>query len=383
MVPRSHFMHQGHALVQNVNTRGYLCGGCKTHGIGTNSGCEPCSFHMHDFCSNCPRILSSFLHPEHPLSLMISNNLYTASPICDVCGDTVEGLFYWCQNCEFNVHPLCTQFPQSLRHAVHYPHHLMFQKSYKDAPCCVCGCVCNSWRYRCGYCDGYDVHFDCVAEPDDAKSSDTTTRRLPPSAGLYTYGGVNSTANSYNMYKPPCANDQTTPPYDQYNPYVGDPSGVYTYSMSNSYGVIPHGTYAYQPNNPYGEMPIGTNSHNMCYSYPGSASGTYQNGMPPNIHSYNMHSPNSYNMYHYPLIGLPCYTNPCTMYNPQNGAPFDMIPQHVQNHHGHPSYQAPAHNAQTNPAQGQGSGKLGRKIFGIVSTLTLGVISNVIFGAIF
>ncbi|KAK1365441.1 hypothetical protein POM88_041002 [Heracleum sosnowskyi] len=218
MVPRSHFMHQGHALVQNLNTIGYCCGGCKTDGIGTNFGCAPCSFHMHEFCSNCPMILSSFLHPEHPLSLMISNTLSMAPPrICDVCRDTVEGLFYWCQTCNFSVHPLCTRFPQS--HAVHYPHHLMFQT-----------------------------------------------------------------------------------------------------------------------------------------------------GMPPNINSYNVHNPNLYYMYY------PCNTNPCSMYNPQNGASFNSTLQHVQNHHGDTSHQA--------PAQGQELGKLGKKIFGIVSTLTLGVISNVIFEAI-
>lgn len=361
-------MHQGHALVQNLNTIGYSCGGCKTDGIGTNFGCAPCSFHMHEFCSNCPMILSSFLHPEHPLSLMISNTLSMAPPrICDVCGDTVEGLFYSCQTCNFNVHPLCTQFPQSLLHAVHYPHRLMFQKSYKDAPCCVCRGVCDSWRYRCGYCDGFDVHVDCVAESYDAKSYDTTTntttRRLPPRAGLYTYGGVDSTANSYNRYKPPCANHQTTLTYDQYNPYVGVPSGVNTYNMYNSLGVIPHGAYAYQPNKPYGEMPIGTNSHNMCHSCTGSTSGTHQTGMSPNINSYNVHNPNLYDMYY------PCNTNPCSMYNPQNGASFNSTPQQVQNHQA--------------PAQGQGLGKLGKKIFGIVSTLTLGVISNVIFGAMF
>ncbi|KAK1365445.1 Phorbol-ester/DAG-type domain-containing protein [Heracleum sosnowskyi] len=275
MVPRSHFMHQGHALVQNLNTIGYCCGGCKTDGIGTNFGCAPCSFHMHEFCSNCPMILSSFLHPEHPLSLMISNTLSMAPPrICDVCRDTVEGLFYWCQTCNFSVHPLCTRFPQSLLHAVHYPHRLMFQKSYKDAPCCVCRRVCDSWRYRCGYCDGFDVHVDCVAESYDAKSYDTTTttRRLPPRAGLYTYGGVDSTANS----------------------------------------------------------------HNMCHSCSGSASGTHQTGMPPNINSYNVHNPNLYSMYY------PCNTNPCSMYNPQNGASFNSTLQHVQNHHGDTSHQAPA-----------------------------------------
>ena len=91
MEHRSHFMHQGHALLQIHNTQDYLCGGCKTNGEGTNFGCESCNFHMHDFCSNCPKILSSFLHPQHPLSLMISNTQFLAPPrICDVCEETLS-----------------------------------------------------------------------------------------------------------------------------------------------------------------------------------------------------------------------------------------------------------------------------------------------------
>ena len=81
-------MHQGHALLQIHNTQDYLCGGCKTNGEGTNFGCEPCNFHMHDFCTNCPKILSSFLHPQHPLSLMTSNTQYAAPPRICACVKT-------------------------------------------------------------------------------------------------------------------------------------------------------------------------------------------------------------------------------------------------------------------------------------------------------
>ncbi|MBA0601371.1 hypothetical protein Gorai_004551, partial [Gossypium raimondii] len=31
--------------------------------------------------------------------------------VCDLCGNHVEGLFYWCKLCEFDAHTLCTQLP--------------------------------------------------------------------------------------------------------------------------------------------------------------------------------------------------------------------------------------------------------------------------------
>ncbi|WOH10269.1 hypothetical protein DCAR_0729736 [Daucus carota subsp. sativus] len=250
MFPRSHFMHQGHPLLQGINTEGYLCGGCKTSGYGLNFGCTPCNFHMHEFCSNCPKILSSFLHPGHPLSLTISSPQNTAPPgICDVCEDTVEGLYYCCQTCHFNVHPLCTQFPRSLPrpHAVHSLHHLMFQKPYKDAPCHVCGAVCNSWnwRYRCGHCDGFDVHLQCLAKPHNK-----ITRPQPP-------------------YRPLFANVQTT------SPYGGVPHGIYAHQPNNLYGQMPVGaplnmnsSIVYNPDHPFNGVPCNTNTCSTCNQAP-------------------------------------------------------------------------------------------------------------------
>ena len=245
------------------------------------------------------------------------------------------------------MHPLCTQFPPSIRHVVHLSHPLVFQKSYTDAYCCVCNTTIRSyfWRYRCGCCDGFDVHVECVAlhithevhvecgalhiPHEQLTSDDTTSRRLPPWAGLYTYGGVSSAVNSQNIYH------QTTPPCHVYNPYGGVPS------LHNLYG---HGMYAQQPHQFYGQMPHYINPYyNMCN----------------------------------PSVGLPYYTNPHNMYN--EAPPCDLNSQNGQIHHGDTSHQGQANNGQNGPARVQ---KIGKKVFKIVASLTLGVVSNVIFGAL-
>lgn len=226
-----HFTHPGHLLVKlNANTE-YLCDGCKTLGSGSSFRCITCNFDLHEYCGKCPRSLTSFMHPQHPLSLLVRKEQGTRTNDrgCDVCGESVEGLFYWCKHCNFNVHPLCTQLPQYLRHALHPAHPLTLQASNTVGCCGVCRGVCDSWRYRCGTCRDVDVHLECVLV-----SCDTRTRQGPiPSpqgyggyggggvaygwnpyhnnmynAANYGYGGVASGSSPYNMYNAAYVNYQ-------------------------------------------------------------------------------------------------------------------------------------------------------------------------------
>ena len=114
--------------------------------------------------------------------------------------------------------------------------------------------------------------------------------------------------------------------------------------MHNFYG---HGMYAQQPHQLYGQM------QHCAY---------------PNMNSYYMYNPS---------IGLPYYTNPHNMYN--GAPPCDFNSQPSQIHHGDTSHQGQAHNGQNSPA---GAQKFGKMVFKIVANLTLGVMSNVIFGAL-
>ncbi|KAA8518950.1 hypothetical protein F0562_016276 [Nyssa sinensis] len=79
----------------------------------------------------------------------------------------------WCKDCEFDVHPLCTQLPQHLRHVLHPVHPLTLQTS-SSSWCAVCRGACPSWRYRCGVC-GFDIHLECVLTP-----CVPPTQRTPP-----------------------------------------------------------------------------------------------------------------------------------------------------------------------------------------------------------
>ncbi|XP_073275319.1 protein VACUOLELESS GAMETOPHYTES-like [Primulina huaijiensis] len=161
-----HFTHPGHSLTPIDNDREYLCDGCKTMGSGKRFRCiVGCDFDMHEYCRTCPRKLSNFMH-QHELSLVMrkAESQRQVDRICNVCLDPVEGLFYRCKECEFDVHPLCTQLPQQLHHALHKAHFLTLKSSKTPGFCAVCKGACSGWRYRCGACN-FDIHLECVLVP--------------------------------------------------------------------------------------------------------------------------------------------------------------------------------------------------------------------------
>ncbi|XP_059637756.1 protein VACUOLELESS GAMETOPHYTES-like [Cornus florida] len=155
---------------------------CNFKGIHKGYRCNLCNFNLHQYCGTCPRILFSFMHP-HPLILLTGLSPDDTVRIsCNVCGDHVDGLVYRCHHCDFDVHPLCTQLPQYVRHVYDPLHPLRLIRSSSQVLCAVCGGSCTSWHYSCGVC-GFDIHFQCVvvSAPSDPA---TVTRAIRPPNGV-------------------------------------------------------------------------------------------------------------------------------------------------------------------------------------------------------
>nr|XP_016503541.1 PREDICTED: uncharacterized protein LOC107821619 [Nicotiana tabacum] len=199
-----HFAHPEHLLeVYNSNME-YECDGCYMPGIGKRYRCHGCDFDLHEYCGLCPPFLSSFMH-SHQLKL-INFMPQTNSDLvgfCDVCCDPVEGLFYRCNRCNFDVHPLCTQLPQTIRHVLHQQHRLRLLGPYEPAGrCVVCRGACNasSWPYRCAQCR-FDIHLDCVLVQCETRRTQRGIQTyVPPSAfpqQQYFSGHANGVSSSY------------------------------------------------------------------------------------------------------------------------------------------------------------------------------------------
>ncbi|CAL9235943.1 unnamed protein product [Arabidopsis halleri] len=157
-----HFTHI-HRLTKVDGYGEFTCGGCKTYGFGKTYRCTHCDYNLHDHCATCPSTLSSFMHPQHKLRLVFKGPAQTHQNgrMCDICDESAEGLYYQCEPCGFDVHPLCTQLPQRVRHVPHPAHLLELSHWGASNNCIVCRGEIKSWRYKCGPCR-VDVHMECV-----------------------------------------------------------------------------------------------------------------------------------------------------------------------------------------------------------------------------
>ncbi|KAL1210015.1 Protein VACUOLELESS GAMETOPHYTES [Cardamine amara subsp. amara] len=104
-----------HPLTVVTGYGDFTCDGCNTHGYGKTYRCAQCDYDLHDYCATCPSTLLSFKHPQHVLQLVFN----VPGHICDICDVSVEGFYYRCKACDFDVHPLCTGRPQQSSHPNH------------------------------------------------------------------------------------------------------------------------------------------------------------------------------------------------------------------------------------------------------------------------
>ncbi|KAL2481592.1 Cysteine/Histidine-rich C1 domain family protein [Abeliophyllum distichum] len=233
-----HFIHPGHQLTAtDGHDQQYLCDGCKTLGNGKRFRCHRCDFDLHEYCGTCPATLSSTMH-HHLLTLVIrkAQGARQIARTCDLCSDPVEGLFYRCKECEFDVHPLCTQFPNKVQHALHKIHPLTLESNSLPGFCAVCKDLCKGWRYRCGACN-VDIHLDCILVPivqcpqNPRQKAQTTQRGIP----MFDQG---------IPFQPP-------PQYSAYYAHHGYPHGPASFPYGpgyNMYNGQMHGHPVY-PNN--------------------------------------------------------------------------------------------------------------------------------------
>ncbi|KAL7248397.1 hypothetical protein ACSBR2_003173 [Camellia fascicularis] len=379
-----HFTHPGHQLEQVYAKTEYTCAGCKTLGQGSRYQCssKSCYYVLHDYCGTCPPSLSSFMHPQHPLTLVVRNpqqSIRQNDRYCDVCREPVEGLFYRCKDCDFDfdVHPLCTQLPPQLRHALDQSHPLIFEAPVLPSPCSVCGAECSSWRYRCGVC-GLDIHLECLLKPcvpptqqRSVRPSGPNPNHPPPYPPLLPYGHP----PPYPL--PPPSPYGHSPPYPLPPPWPYGHPPPYPLPPPSPYGHPP--PYLLPPPLPYGHPPPYPLPPPSPYGHPPPYLLPPPYGHPPPLpppppkpYDYGYGSGYAYGV----PSGCGCGNGSgvSSGYGCGNGS-------------GVPSGYSDYDNMYNNGNQAQGHRekfkKFGKRMFLLVGQLTLGVISNGIFGLAF
>ncbi|KAJ4760713.1 Cysteine/Histidine-rich C1 domain family protein [Rhynchospora pubera] len=155
-----HCSHPKHKLVMTQSPSGqYICDLCRFMGSGLHYRCHACDFDLHEQCAKLPEKISFFAHPWHDLHLQPG----TSSRICDLCRDPVEGFYYRCITCNFDVHPHCTKTQQNVYTKMHPQHSLCLVPALNI--CSACQLFDGQiWLYRCGICN-VNLHIRCLHGP--------------------------------------------------------------------------------------------------------------------------------------------------------------------------------------------------------------------------
>ncbi|XP_047963695.1 uncharacterized protein LOC125208162 [Salvia hispanica] len=170
---------------ENYGVRSELiCNGCITPISSTNKfyymSCSECKYNLHLACFHLPpHLLSLPLHLDnHPLHLRSCNKFQPwKCRRCSICKYEMNGLFYTCATCSFEVDIKCACMPDTIHHAAH-PRHLLNYVTNWNTRRLSCAAECgrdilHRDCYRCSSstCD-FIVHFSCAVLP-----ASTTSRR--------------------------------------------------------------------------------------------------------------------------------------------------------------------------------------------------------------
>ncbi|CAK9143409.1 unnamed protein product [Ilex paraguariensis] len=104
-------------------------------------------------------------HPEHLLELGRSSNIYSGN-LCHCCNMDSNGLFYWCQTCEFPVDIKCAFLPSTIKHESHK--HPLVQTEGSHHVCKSCDYKSSSFIFRCDTCN-FNLDYNCALLPKTVK----------------------------------------------------------------------------------------------------------------------------------------------------------------------------------------------------------------------
>lgn len=145
--------------------------------------CNACNFDIHEACADYfKESVTFFAHPWHALTLTRMPSSCVGW-ICDLCMEECPpGTFvYRCLRCMFEVHPLCTMLPQTIRcHLQPEQHDLCMVPGWGH--CSACKESLGVWQYRCGFCR-LKLHITCASGGEQGGAAAATRPQTTSTGG--------------------------------------------------------------------------------------------------------------------------------------------------------------------------------------------------------
>ncbi|KAK7859319.1 hypothetical protein CFP56_006834 [Quercus suber] len=124
-------------------------------------------FSLHESCADSAPRIYDYLHPDHPLSLLLRPTNTTPVRLrCNACHGDCCGLTYRCELCDFDLHVECTGQVPTIKYEKHRHLLLLGPKMGAEAMCNACESTCDSLIFRCPQCD-FNLHVQCDSPVED------------------------------------------------------------------------------------------------------------------------------------------------------------------------------------------------------------------------
>lgn len=168
-----HFNHRHPlALIEKLDSDNIYCFACGKGGLEPTYVCNKIKrdFSLHKSCAGFASKIYDYLHPKHPLSLLLrpTNHTTQVEYRCNACCGDCSGLTYRCDLCDFNLHVECTEQVPTIKYESHEHLLLLVENLSGEAKCNGCDKSCDSSVLRCPQCD-FNLHVQCGPLPDTIK----------------------------------------------------------------------------------------------------------------------------------------------------------------------------------------------------------------------
>ncbi|KAK1570658.1 hypothetical protein Q3G72_005365 [Acer saccharum] len=104
-----------HNLERKIYYNQYGCDGCRGSGFGLRSfKCEQCDFDLHDECAHVKQTTTHDFYKENIFKFFPQPTDHHSKIHCAVCGYSVQGFVFYCEELELCIHPCCHSLPKSM-----------------------------------------------------------------------------------------------------------------------------------------------------------------------------------------------------------------------------------------------------------------------------
>ncbi|KAL1535914.1 hypothetical protein AAHA92_28637 [Salvia divinorum] len=162
----THFSHPHPLHLSNNHPQTPHCSACNLAAAAAIYACINCNFALHPKCSQLPHQITHPFDQSHALTLYPKPVYPEALFNCDACGNRGAAFSYHCSPCGIDLHTTCASLPLKLTHRLHaHALDLTFSAPYpgNSFSCDICKKLGSKmWLYRCAACE-FDVHLTCVA----------------------------------------------------------------------------------------------------------------------------------------------------------------------------------------------------------------------------